>query len=161
MASSPSYQPAFAAFTSDHLPSVPNLGDPRPRLRAGVVPAGTTSRQERPTFRLLGPEETALGAVDVERYSRDSLEALLELRRRWRADAMLDPLGMFLLEKIADADAGVLLTQLDAYLDGAPGWVAISRLVRAGLLDENGRSLYATPSGRAAAEQTRALSGRI
>lgn len=70
---------------------------------------------------------------------------------------MLSPIGMFLLQQIADADSGVLLSEVAQNVRSGPAWLALARLLRAGLIDENGRSLYATESGRLAADFTESL----
>jgi hypothetical protein len=54
--------------------------------------------------------------------------------------------GAALLARIAAVEDGVPLANLIAELD-AEAWLAIARLVRAGLLDENGLRLYTTESG--------------
>lgn len=81
----------------------------------------------------------------------DTLECELLLRERERqlaaADAMLSTLGLFIGQKIGESAAGVLIDEVVANLDGAGGWLAIARLIKAGLVDEDGRSFYLTPDG--------------
>jgi hypothetical protein len=81
----------------------------------------------------------------------DTLERELLLRERERqiaaADAVLSTLGLFIARKIGESDGGVLIDEVVANLDGAEGWLAIARLMKAGLVDENGRSFYLSPEG--------------
>lgn len=117
---------------------------------------GTTTAS--PLFTVLRNRETEVATASPgEDFSRESLAEFRSLRATWRADAMLDRLGMFLLHTIVGVDGGVRLDSVAENLQGSAGWIAIARLVRAGLLDENGRTLYATPAGRRAAELTRGL----
>lgn len=122
-----------------------------------VTPTPATPAADTP-FRVLGQVATE-GATSTatQPFTRDSLAELLDIRARWRSAASLDPLGMFILHTVSAAENGIPLADVAENLRGPAGWVAVARLIRAGLLDENGLTIYATPSGRSAAEATQSL----
>lgn len=66
------------------------------------------------------------------------------------ATAIDDEVGLFLLQKAASSDSGLILDELDRNLNGYRGWLPLSRLLAASLLAENGRTVYLTPKGQAA-----------
>lgn len=81
----------------------------------------------------------------------DRAEARMHLHSlwEWRNVALGDSLAMFLLDKVVTSHA-VRITQLAEHFEGPEPWLALGRLMRAGLVDENGRSVRATDDGRAA-----------
>ncbi len=67
-------------------------------------------------------------------------------RRLIVANAAVDGIGLFILKKIQEREDGIGLDELSEHL--APkGWLALARLLKADLLDENDRIVYATASG--------------
>ena len=65
---------------------------------------------------------------------------------RWIA-AALDRDGLFLLSQIAETSEGVTFDALTENLLAPNGWMGIAKLLRSGLIDENGRRVYPTQSG--------------
>jgi hypothetical protein len=150
LALSASTSPALASGEaagpkSVQVPTAPPTETYATRGRLVVIGAATTPDSEQ---------------AAVTARTSDAAVALIANRDRWRADTMLDPLGMFLLQRIAERDGGVSFGELADNFDGVDGWVIIARLLRAGLLDENGLSVYATSSGRNAAVRTESLAPR-
>jgi hypothetical protein len=89
-----------------------------------------------------GEEEDAglVLRLDLSDYRRE--EGLAKARS-------LTELGAFLLTKLAAYPEGVAVDELDENLQGS-GWIALARLLRAGLADENDRTVYITDRGEAA-----------
>lgn len=121
------------------------------------APIQDTETAVTPFLGLGRPATQGASRMPHNAFARDSLAELLDLRTRWRASSVFDPLGMFLLQLVADADEGVPLGEVAEHLRGSAGWLALARLIRAGFVDENGLTVYATPSGRRAAEATTTL----
>ena len=137
----------------------PGLADlPRPvevTIRAGTIDGMTRVGSE--TFVAKVGDVTPTHAADSESSVEFAARDFRAVLQRWRADAMLDPVGMFLLQKIALEEAGISSSILDLNLSGAQGWLPLARLLRAGLIDENGRIVYATGAGTLAAQFTASL----
>lgn len=159
--SSTMYRPRRVAETEITSERSPFLGGQQEyRSLSRYRPPPSTTASERPAFRVVGGGATAADAASSIEGDATSLSSTPVINR-WRADAMIDPLGMFILQEIADRDAGIDGPELDEYLATFEAWLALARLLRAGLLDENGLGVYATPQGRDAAEFTRSIPDRL
>ena len=136
----------------------------RSTMPAKVAASGI--RAHRAGARL--PSEYTAAADATPTYMPDSIEAvwhariadaqdeITELRRTLAREldrreqsvaSALNREGVFLLAQVVESGEGVLFDTLVENLAAPHGWIAIGRLMKAGLLDENGRRMYATPSG--------------
>lgn len=132
-----------------------------PRFSVAKTRTSTMSAIGESLFRLVGNEATVIQSSDTGPHNPDLPVSPGASVKRFRADAMLSPVGMFLLQEVAARDGGVPLEELAGYVEAAEVWLIIARLIRAGLLDENGLSVYATQAGRDAAATTLALTDEI
>jgi len=155
-----------ALSTSPSLTMVPTGGQ-----RAGAPSNGsrqlTTETQSEAPWRLASAAgvasltRTAGAVIDLTsthaglmRQLDEQSRAAEELRRRMRLEeqsselaigaALSNELGLFILMKVAGEPEGVSLEALSENLEAPEGWLALARLLRADLLNENTRSVYAT-----------------
>ena len=79
-------------------------------------------------------------------------------QQRDLSDALaLTHLGMATLAYIASSPEGVDVDRLVEAIEEPEGWLAVGRLLRAGLIDENGRIVYPTLRGYEAAIEIEAF----
>lgn len=116
--------------------------------------ASDTSSQFEP----LHSEVTALWAtasgLRQKLSSAESKIGELEQNQEWRESgeelyisyAGGSELGLFILQMASQVDSLPIAEAADNLATG-DGWIAVARLLKAGLLDENGKSLYLTTAG--------------
>jgi hypothetical protein len=85
------------------------------------------------------------------------LEAELSTQRSagelYVAFAGLADLGLFILQKVSAAADGLSVQQFGENAAGWEAWLAMCRLMRAGLVGENGRIFYLTGRGETLLEE--------
>ena len=126
------------ATPATSLTALPQLTQPFAPLHSEMTTLGPAGQQ------LMEELAAAKGKLDALERERKIHQQEIEIAV---AHAASTELGLFILHKIAEAGEGVPLGEVDANLQGPEGWLAVARLMKAGLVDENGRTLYSTSAG--------------
>jgi hypothetical protein len=152
--------------TGEAAPAQPSASTPAPQVIGSKFEGSLGQSMPLSVFRSdrsLSPATAATEAWTANWYKSDTLkyayygrhpEELGGSDRPAMLDARaLDSLGSFVLMKVAEGAGRVLVGTLEENLDGAHGWLAVARLINAGLLGENGRSVFVTERGESVARQ--------
>lgn len=101
-----------------------------------------------------------VNTVRAEHYAgmQSELDAIRDKRRMANYDAVTDPVALFILRALVEAD-GLSIAELDELLANGRGWLRIIRLVQAGLVDLAGEYIEIAPAGRQAYAEVTSMLG--
>jgi len=127
-----------------------------PNVLGGVTESGEPTYVRLTDYALrLELAETKARLVELERL----VGAMRYGQELTSVQAGLAEIGLFLLHKVGTAADGIPVDVLADSLEAPSGWLAFARLMRAGLVDENGRCVYITGEGERVLAEMDTLKG--